>query len=89
METQKQNNMREKDFPNRRRPWTAVFLSLLMPGLGQIYCGSFVNGLVLMLIVGMFSSLWMFGMLVDKVREMTPTLHNVGICSAGNDSCCD
>ena len=55
METQKQENMRETDFPNRRRPWIAVFLSLLMPGMGQIYCGSITQGLVLMLIVIMFS----------------------------------
>ena len=79
MGTQKQQDMQEKDFPNRRRPWTAVFLSLLCPGLGQIYCGSLVNGLVLMLIIGMFSSLWLFGMLVNKVREMTPALVFVAI----------
>lgn len=72
METQEQDNIRETDYPNRRRPWIAVFLSLLMPGMGQIYCGSIVEGLVLMLIVIMFSTLWIFGMIVDKVREGTP-----------------
>jgi signal peptidase I len=72
METQEQDNIRETDYPNRRRPWVAVFLSLLMPGMGQIYCGSIVEGLVLMLIVIMFSTLWIFGMIVDKVREGTP-----------------
>jgi signal peptidase I len=29
----------------RRYPWLAAFLSLLMPGLGQLYCGAFVRGL--------------------------------------------
>ena len=72
METQKQENMRETDFPNRRRPWIAVFLSLLMPGMGQIYCGSITQGLVLMLIVIMFSTFWMFIMIIDRVRENTP-----------------
>ncbi|MHC4292424.1 MAG: signal peptidase I [Planctomycetota bacterium] len=72
MEAQKQDNMRETDYPNRRRPWIAVFLSLLMPGMGQIYCGSIVEGLVLMLTVIMFSTFWMFIMIVDRVRENTP-----------------
>ncbi len=64
--------VKETDYPNRRRPWIAVFLSLLMPGMGQIYCGSITQGLVLMLIVIMFSTFWMFGMIVDRVREGTP-----------------
>jgi len=62
----------EKNYPTRRRPWVAVFLSLLMPGMGQIYCGSIVEGLGLMLAVVMFSTMWMFGMIVDRVRERTP-----------------
>jgi len=32
---------------NRRYPWLAVMLSLIMPGLGQIYCGKIVRGLLL------------------------------------------
>ncbi|MHC4616768.1 MAG: signal peptidase I [Planctomycetota bacterium] len=32
---------------NRRRPWLAVMVSLIMPGLGHIYCGRVVRGLVL------------------------------------------
>ncbi len=72
MKIERQEDIQEKDYPNRRRPWVAVFLSLLMPGMGQIYCGSIVNGLVLMLIVIMFSSLWMFGMVIDKVRHGIP-----------------
>jgi len=72
METQKQDEIQEADYPERRRPWTAVFLSLLMPGMGQIYCGSIVEGLILMLIVSIFSTTWMFIMIIDRVRENTP-----------------
>jgi signal peptidase I len=72
METQNQDNIQEKDFPNRRRPWIAVFLSLLMPGMGQIYCGCITKGLILMLTVIMFSTFWVFGMIVERVRENTP-----------------
>ncbi len=32
---------------NRRWPWLAVTLSVIMAGLGHIYCGRFVKGLVL------------------------------------------
>jgi len=31
---------------NRRHIWIAVLLSLIMPGLGQIYCGKLARGLV-------------------------------------------
>ncbi len=72
METQNQDQIKETDYPNRRRPWIAVFLSLLMPGMGQIYCGDIVNGLALMLAVIMFSTFWLFGMIVERVRENTP-----------------
>ncbi len=34
------------NLPNRRRPWVAVALSLVMPGLGHAYCGRFPRGLV-------------------------------------------
>ena len=33
---------------NRRRPWVAAFLSLLMPGLGQLYCGAIIRCLALL-----------------------------------------
>ena len=47
----------------KRRIWLAVLLSLIMPGLGQIYCGRFKRGLVLNflnilplpIIIGLFS----------------------------------
>ncbi|MHC4594759.1 MAG: signal peptidase I [Planctomycetota bacterium] len=39
---------------HRRRPWLAVVLSLIMAGLGHIYCGRFVKGLVLALLSCIF-----------------------------------
>ncbi|UCG57002.1 MAG: signal peptidase I [Phycisphaerales bacterium] len=32
---------------NRRRPWLAAVLSLIMPGMGHIYCGRMARGIVL------------------------------------------
>jgi len=48
---------------HKRRIWLAVLLSLIMPGLGQIYCGrlkrglvlNFLNILPLPIIIGLFS----------------------------------
>ncbi|HUW17828.1 MAG TPA: signal peptidase I [Sedimentisphaerales bacterium] len=37
---------------NRRHSWLAVMLSLIMPGLGHIYCGRIVKGLVLAFLSG-------------------------------------
>ena len=39
----------------RRSPWTATILSLLMPGLGQVYTGALAQGLVWMFLCGIFS----------------------------------
>src|SRR4030065_722563 len=47
----------------KRHIWLAVLVSLIMPGLGQIYCGRFKRGLVLNflnilplpIIIGLFS----------------------------------
>ena len=38
----------------RRSPWTAAILSLIMPGLGQVYAGALAQGLVWMVLCGMF-----------------------------------
>jgi signal peptidase I len=38
----------------RRSPWTAAILSLLMPGLGQVYTGALARGLVWMFLCGAF-----------------------------------
>lgn len=48
---------------NKRRVWVAVMFSLIMPGLGQVYCGKLTRGLVLNflnilplpIIIGLFS----------------------------------
>jgi len=32
---------------NKRRTWIAVMLSLILPGLGQVYCGKLTRGLLL------------------------------------------
>jgi len=39
---------------NRRWPWLAVTLSVIMAGLGHIYCGRFVKGLVLTFLTCIF-----------------------------------
>ncbi|NQV34797.1 MAG: signal peptidase I [Phycisphaeraceae bacterium] len=62
-----QNN---EHHPNRRRPSTAAFLSLVMPGLGHVYCGKIQSGMVFMLTVTMFSAVWLGGI----VHEETPFL---------------
>ena len=41
--------------PSRRLPWIAAVLSLIMPGLGQIYTGSLPRGLIWMFLCGLFS----------------------------------
>ncbi len=38
---------------NKRRPWIADTLSFIMPGLGHVYCGRLVKGLVLLFIFGL------------------------------------
>ncbi|NLH15578.1 MAG: signal peptidase I [Phycisphaerae bacterium] len=62
METTSPQN---SDFRYRRRPWTAVALSLLLPGLGHIYCGDIKSGLPVILIIMMFPLLWMVGTLKE------------------------
>ena len=46
------NNIRSH---SRRLPWIAAVLSLIMPGLGQIYTGSLPRGLIWMFLCGIFS----------------------------------
>ncbi len=47
---------------NRRLPWLAVLLSWIMAGLGHIYCGRFVKGLIFTFLVCIFIPLF-FGAL--------------------------
>ncbi|MCP4453046.1 MAG: signal peptidase I [Planctomycetes bacterium] len=51
---------------HKRRPWVAAFLSLVMPGLGHVYCGEIRNGIVFMLAVTMFSCVWLVGIAHPK-----------------------
>lgn len=37
---------------NKRRPLTAIILSLILPGLGHMYCGRLVKGLILAFLTG-------------------------------------
>ena len=58
---------------NKRRIWLAAMLSLIMPGLGHVYCGKLLRGLVfnflnilpLPVIIGLFS--------VSKSPALMPT----------------
>ncbi len=38
----------------KRKPLNAIVLSLIMPGLGHIYCGRIVKGLLLAFLSGIF-----------------------------------
>ncbi|MCP4261432.1 MAG: signal peptidase I [Planctomycetes bacterium] len=40
---------------HRRLPWLAVTLSVIMAGLGHIYCGRFVKGLIFIFLVCIFT----------------------------------
>jgi len=73
METQNKENVR-----NQRRPWIAALLSLVMPGLGHVYCGDIESGIVIMSIVTGFSAGWLVGI----VHPNTPFLSfSVGVWS--------
>jgi signal peptidase I len=61
-----------------REPWLAVVLSLLAPGLGHLYCGGLVEGLVLFLVSLLFVPLVVVAALLTPA---TPVL--VGLVVAG------
>jgi signal peptidase I len=42
-----------QDTTSRRSPWLAGLLSFVMPGMGQIYCGKLVRGLLFGLVYGL------------------------------------
>lgn len=81
METQKREELQEADYPNRRRPWTAVFLSLIMPGLGQVYCGAIQSGIAVMGVIVVFSVLWMVGVMHPKTPFLPFSLMIWGVIS--------
>ena len=56
----------QSEYPHRRRPGLAVFLSLMMPGMGHIYCGKITTGIVVMAMMAMFPLAWMEAMMIDK-----------------------
>jgi signal peptidase I len=56
---------------NARKPWIAVALALFSSGLGHIYCGKIVPGLVLFLLVLVFAPLVV---LAATLQPSTPVL---------------
>ncbi len=52
----------------RRKPWTAVILSAILPGLGHIYCGQIVIGIALMFATSLF-----FPVLLFDTHRVKPT----------------
>ncbi len=57
-----------------REPWLAVTLSLFAPGLGQIYCGEIVRGLVLFLASLMFIPLVVLAALLPPATPILAAL---------------
>lgn len=50
---------------HRRYPWVATFLSLLMPGLGQLYCGAMIKGLCVAGLIAVFGLLSILALVLD------------------------
>jgi len=46
-------NDKTQETASRRSPWLAAILSFIMPGVGQVYCGMLVRGLIFGLIYGL------------------------------------
>jgi len=46
-------NERTHDTAGRRSPWLAGLLSFLLPGIGQVYCGKLVRGLIFGMLYGL------------------------------------
>ena len=51
---------------NRRQPTAAVVLSLIMPGLGHVYCGRIVKGLILALLAGISGPICLTALHMDS-----------------------
>ena len=64
---------------HKRRPWVAAFLSLVMPGLGHVYCGEIQNGIVFMLTVTMFSCVWLGGISNPKTPFLVCSVVTWGV----------
>jgi signal peptidase I len=46
-------NERTQDTAGRRSPWLAGLLSFILPGIGQVYCGKLVPGLIFGILYGL------------------------------------
>ncbi len=66
-----ETELRETDYPNRRRPWTAVYLSLMAPGLGHVYCGAIRAGICIMMVFVLFSTVWLVGIMHPKTPALS------------------
>ena len=58
----------------RRKPWTAVMLSAILPGMGHIYCGQIVIGISLM-----FATSFFFPVLLFDTHRVKPTSEGVAM----------
>ena len=56
----------ENNYPNRRKPWDAVFLTMVMPGLGHVYCGCIVSGLIIMAVMSLVTAAFVIGILLQS-----------------------
>src|SRR5262245_4133241 len=59
------------ELPMKRSPWAAVALSLVSTGLGHIYCGRIVRGLVLFCVSLLFAP---FAAVLALISPATPVL---------------
>ena len=61
-----------KEYKHRRRPWTAVMLSLILPGLGHIYCGKMQIGIIIAFIMTYFPYAWLVA--IAKEGQIIPAI---------------
>jgi signal peptidase I len=61
-----------KEYKHRRRPWTAVMLSLILPGLGHVYCGKIEIGIIIAFIMTYFPYAWLIA--IAKEGQIIPAI---------------
>lgn len=61
-----------KEYKHRRRPWTAVMLSLILPGLGHVYCGKIEVGIIIASIMTYFPYAWLVA--IAKEGQIVPAI---------------
>ncbi|MBN1126675.1 MAG: signal peptidase I [Sedimentisphaerales bacterium] len=64
---------------HKRHPWLAVLLSLLMPGLGHIYCGKIKAGVAIMFIITFLPMQWILGTIKGNEVVVGFTLLYAGV----------